>query len=500
MVMKTYKYLFLLTVLTGLILTGCESLDVKNLNDPDFATAFSKPSDVKGVAGGLINTWFQYTQEYNGPALALWVGADAGTCSHGNAAMWHFSMEPRVAWDNTPSYSYAVITENIYKGMYSLLSSSNESLEKVVGEDMKIIADDGSDETPMVKAMAYLGQGLALGYVGLFFDKGFVVTDETDLGETIPVSPYTELITAAVASLDKCINICESSGFTLPSTWIPGMTYTDVEIGQLANSMAARLLSYSPRNKAENDAVDWGRVLAYAKKGLTYDFAPKMDDIHWYDLYHTYANFAGWGRTDMRIAHMMDPAMPERWTLGADQWDALPPPTTAHKDGVDDRIFTDFQYLSSCTFRVERGYYHYSCYRYSRLDDYLATWITPSPVFRKAENDLLKAEAMLHQNNYSGAADIINAGERVTRGSLPPIGATAAEVDAAIFHERNIELYCSGLGVEFCTMRKADKLQKGTPLHFPIPGQQLEVNLMESYSFGATKGVAGKDYSNGGWF
>jgi len=99
-----------------------------------------------------------------------------------------------------------------------------------------------------------------------------------------------------------------------------------------------------------------------------------------------------------------------------------------------------------------------------------------------------------------GCLWLINAGERVTRGSLPPIGATAAEVDAAIFHERNIELYCSGLGVEFCTMRKADKLQKGTPLHFPIPGQQLEVNLMESYSFGATKGVAGKDYSNGGWF
>jgi hypothetical protein len=56
------------------------------------------------------------------------------------------------------------------------------------------------------------------------------------------------------------------------------------------------------------------------------------------------------------------------------------------------------------------------------------------------------------------------------------------------------------MGIEFCTMRKDDKLQKGTPLHFPIPGQQLEVNLMEPYSFGATKGVAGKDYSNGGWF
>lgn len=497
--MKTYKYFLLLIVTAAFLVTGCESLEVKNLNDPDFATAFSKPSDVKGVAGGLINTWFINTQEYTGPALALWVGADAGTCSHGNMAMWDFSKEPRIAWDNTPSYGNAAVTENFYKKMYSLLASSNEILGKVVNEGMKIEGDGGEDETPMVKAMAYLGQGLALGYVGLFFDKGFITTEETDLSLEIEHSPYGDLITAALAGLDKCIAICESSTFTLPGPWIPGKTYTQKEIGELANSMAARFLSYAPRNKEENEAVNWGKVLSYANKGLTYDFAPKMDDVNWYDLYHTYANYQGWGRVDMRIAHMMDPDMPAQW-VGADQYDHLPAPKTSHVDGVDDRIFTDFEYLSSNTFRVERGYYHFSCYRYSRHDDYLATWITPSPVFRKAENDLLKAEAMMHQNNFDGAAQIINAGERITRGALPPIAANAAEVKDAIFHERNIELFNSGMGIEFCTMRKDDKLQKGTPLHFPIPGQQLEVNLMEPYSFGATKGVAGKDYSNGGWF
>jgi hypothetical protein len=48
-------------------------------------------------------------------------------------------------------------------------------------------------------------------------------------------------------------------------------------------------------------------------------------------------------------------------------------------------------------------------------------------------------------------------------------------------------------------MRKADKLQPGTPLHLPIPGQQLEVNLMDYYTFGPDEGTAGQDYSNGGW-
>ena len=113
---------------------------------------------------------------------------------------------------------------------------------------------------------------------------------------------------------------------------------------------------------------------------------------------------------------------------------------------------------------------------------------------------MLKAEALMHQSSLNAAADIINAGTRVTRGGLAAIGATATEIEAAIFHERNIELMCTGMGVEFFTMRKADKLQPGTPLHLPIPGQQLDVNRLEYYTFGKDQGVAGQDYSNGGWF
>ncbi len=36
--MKTYKYLILFSVVISVLLAGCESLDVKNENDPDFKT------------------------------------------------------------------------------------------------------------------------------------------------------------------------------------------------------------------------------------------------------------------------------------------------------------------------------------------------------------------------------------------------------------------------------------------------------------------------------
>lgn len=499
--MKTLKYFLLFSALMVVLMTtGCESLDVKNENDPDFSTAISTPSDVKGVAAGLINRWYQAQSDADSPALGLWVAADAGTCSHGNFAMWHMSQEPRKAWDNTPAYPYSAVSETFYNEMFGVLSSSNEVLIKIVKDGMKITGDDGSDQTPMVQAMAYLGQGLGLGYLGLIFDKAFIVDETTDLANPLTTSPYKDVIAAAVASLDKCIAICAGKTFTFPSDWIPGINYTQKEIGELANSMAARFLSYAPRNKTESDAVDWAKVLGYANKGLTYDFAPLADDVVWYDLAQTYANYQGWGRVDMRIINMMDPDMPARWTLAENQYAALPPANTVHVDGVDDRILSDFQYLSSCTFRVERGYYHYSCYRFKRRDTYLSTWTEPCPAFLKAENDLLKAEALLHQNDLTGAADIINAGTRVTRGGLAPVAATATEIEKAIFHERNIELLNTGLGVEFFTMRKANKLQSGTFLHFPIPGAQLEVNLMESYTFGLNIGTSGIDYSGGGWF
>jgi hypothetical protein len=498
--MKTIKYFLLFSTLVAVLLAGCESLDVKNENDPDFATAFSKPSDVRGVAGSLLQSWFMNVQEgYSGVGLMLWVGADAGTCSWGNAAMRDFSYEPRVAWDNTPAYPNAIQTETTYKGLYSILSSCNEVLAQVEVGDMKIVADNGTDETPMVAAIAHLVQGMSLGYIGLVFDKAFIVTEKTDLTQTIPTSPYKDVIDTALACLDKAIALCAANNFTLDANWVPGVSLTSAKLGQLANTAAAVMLSYSPRSKAENNAVDWAKVGAYATKGLTYDFAPTMDDITWYSSYVTYANYGGWGQADMRVVNMMDPRFPSRWT-DAGTWATLPTPTTTHTAGIDDRIFTDFQYLSSCPFRVERGYYHFSCYRFSKRDDYLSTWTTPLPQFTKVENDLLKAEALLHQPDLAGAAAIINAGTRVTRGGLAPVAANATDIENAIFYERNIELFCTTMGVEFFTMRKADKLQAGTPLHLPIPGSQLEVNIMENYSFGPGLGVAGQDYSNGGWF
>ena len=49
-------------------------------------------------------------------------------------------------------------------------------------------------------------------------------------------------------------------------------------------------------------------------------------------------------------------------------------------------------------------------------------------------------------------------------------------------------------------MRRRDKLQEGTPLHFPIPSKELNVVGTPVYTFGGVSNADGTGTSNGGWF
>ncbi len=489
--MKKVRYI-LVTLFTVFAITACEDLIVENLNDPDFDTAFSQPSDIKGVAGGLINTWFMTNHAYQGPGLALWTTSDAGTCSHGNAGMQDFGNEPRLVFNNKPSYSNASHFETYYNWIYSALSSANDVLMQTINNNVEM--DDGS--TPMVNAVAYFVQGLTLGYAGLLYDKGFIVTHETDMTQEIEPSPYADMVAAAIASLDKSIEISKANSFTIPADWIPGEPWSSAEFAQLASSYAARFLVFSARNKTEDNATDWNKVYTYSKNGIQKDFAPLADDIVWYSLYQTYSVYTGWAQVDMYVINLMDPDMPARFPTSGLFSDL---PNDGKAASADARLESDFQYLSSCPFRAERGFYHFSSYRFKRLDQYLSTWTEPMPEFRKAENDYLIAEAALRTGKVQEAADVMNASARVTRGNLPPLPANEAQIADAIHYERMIELMLTGMGNEYFQMRKENKLQPGTILHLPITGSQLDVMLMDYYTFGPGTGTAGVDYSNGGW-
>jgi len=484
--MKYYNKLFsILAVL--LFAVSCQDfstdLEVENLENPNDKILTSDPVALTATAGTIIQNWFLGSHSYYGPGAAFATMADISTCSWGNFAMRDTSSEPRTAWNNTSSYGNQTITNTYFNAMYSVLSDSNTlALAVVNGTEF--------ENTPQVEAIAKFGQALSIGYLALVFDKVWL-SDETGIvGEG--ATGYADAMSFALGKLDEAINISKNNNVSVPETWLPGGGGANNSLVEFMNSMGARMLVGNVRNSTQKASLDWNKVLTYTNNGLSSDFEIYMDDVTWYDLIpKTYLIFPGWARVDMRIVNMLDPTAPDYWEAGVS--------FQAESTSDDARLLTDFEYLGSNSFRPERGLYHFSSYRYSRYDSYITNWTENVTEFSKAENDMYKAEALAYTGDVAGAAAIINAGTRVSRGNLPNVAADLNDVKNAIHYERMIEFSFTGMGIGFFEMRKEDLLQQGTILHFPVPGKALEAIPADNYTYGGTQGVAGEDYSNGGW-
>ncbi|MEC7770387.1 MAG: RagB/SusD family nutrient uptake outer membrane protein [Bacteroidota bacterium] len=486
--MKKFNHIYtILAFAPFLIISSCmefeTDLEVENLENPDDQTLNFDASAIEATASGLYQNFYMTTSSTDGLGFATNTAADVSTCSWGNFGMRDISSEPRVAYNNTTSYPNAVIIENPFSAYYSILADANTVLAQV---------NEGADfsQPKLIETIAKFTQALTLGYNALFFDKVWLSDETGTLNDGEPVN-YEEGMTFALKKLDEAINLADNNTFTVPDNWFPGNSMTNVELSQLMNSYGARMLTLNSRNSVQKSTTNWNRVLSYANNGIKNDFSILHDDTTWYDSFKTYLVYPGWARIDMYVINLMDSNTPDYWPSG----EVTIPPSTSD----DSRLVTDFEYLDSQAFRPERGEYHYSSYRYSRYDNYITQWTVATPEIYKAEVDLYRAEAQLHLGNIAAAADLINAGTRVNRGNLPPVSIDASAVADAIHYERMVEMPILSSGLSFFEMRKEDLLQSGTLLHFPAPASALQAIPADSYTFGGTTGVAGEDYSNGGW-
>lgn len=495
--MKRINKYFTVIALSSVMLTGCDPdlLDVKNQNQPDFLKVYAKGEDVANVAGGLYNTVFKGLNYATSVKPMLAVAADNVTCSHGNFGMWHASSEPRdLAWDNSPSYSNESYTKATYDRMYSAIATANNVIKAInSGVD---IGTNGVDNDK-VMAFSRFVQGIAYSNLALIYDRAHVVDENSSVEGVLETAvPYNEVAAKALEFLDQAIAL-SNGNFTIPASWMGAPAeISSAEFKKIANTTAASLLSYLPRNKTELAAVDWGKVKAYADAGVTSDINVVMDGTTlWYEEAGDYLTYDGWGKTDMYVVHLMDSKQPNHWGNTANP--NYPASTTAE----DQRLFSDFQFTPSNGFQAARGYFNFSNYRFKRYDDIYVSAIGPKPQIMKVENDMLRAEARVYQNDLAGAAEIINASTRKTRGQMADVEVNREALIQAIHHERHVEMYTLRCGLQFFEMRKLDLLQKGTFLHFPLPAKILEVFGVTPpfYTFGTVAKADGKGTSNGGW-
>lgn len=500
------KKIKIFTILTFVLLlsNACKksNLVVPNLNNPDFDDVYASGTNVAGITGGLFTTIFNNSHTEGGVQMMLGTASDQTTCSYGNFGMRDMSWEPRdFAWNNTAAYSYNTQTKSFFDGQYSAVVTASLIAKSVNSGTSFPASTPGAKAT---LAFARFIMGVGHGNIALVFDRGFVVDENVGSeGKLTDAVPFADLAAAALKNLDEAIAISNANTFTIPAAWLStDASMSNVQFARLCNTYAARIMAYLPRNKTQLAAVNWPKVKTYADAGITSDFNVVMDDVKIGDNCAYYGGQGNdtWGRTDMYVVHLMDPAQPAHW----DDTPTFPAPP-ASVNPPDKRLLSDYVYLPSNSFIAARGYYHFSNYRSKRYDAiYIQDlWAGTKPEVMKSENDMLRAEARIYgtAQDLGGAATIINAGTRVTRGQLAPVGAVAADLTKAIHQERMVEMVATGANLAFYEMRKLDFLQKGTPLNMPLPAKTLETISAPSpfYTFGTTAKADGINTSNSGW-
>ena len=510
-------------LLLAFVWAGCQDLSVENPNNPDRTRALAEPNDVEALVSNLFSEYWNATQGCNGSPM-LSTMADQHSCSWANWGMRDMSSEPRIAWDNSSSYSRRASTEGPWFDNYTGISNAIDGL-RAVEENEQAFIDAGIDVNRL-RAFAKFNMGLMHGHLALFFDKAFVVDETVDLEAValgsveLPAQPYNEVMQRAIGFLDEAIAIAQANSFTIAASddWIFGLDVDNQRLIRLANSYAARFMAQVARTPEERAAVDWNEVMRRIDAGIVEDFAPIGDDNgdrEWDCLKWVGSEGTTWSRADYRTIGPADESVcdPNDGKINCFQeWLDTPLQDRLVFDvhtsdrrivgSADDPTVDgkDFQYQGdNGPFPPARGTYHYASHNPFRYKYYRDNGSNgPMPVMLKAEMDLLKAEALLRTGGSTQmVADLIN-NTRVPRGELNPAQATdavgspddpqnhrdGASLWAKLKHEKRIETFLTAAGLAFFDDRGWGDLVDNTPYHFPIPGKELETLALQTYTFG----------------
>ena len=498
--MKTLRTVGPLAVALA-VSAGCSTdLDVVNPNNPDVDRALATPADVRNLAASSLRSWY-YTSQFLHPYTMLSVTADVHTANFGNFGMRFNNVEPRIPYENNSAGGDRGATEDPWEFNYATVGAANDAIRAI---DAGIVLPGGAAETNQYKALAQFVQAGVHTNLALLFDRAFIV-DETynpsDPAAARPaLVPYPQVAAAAKAQWDRVIAALQPQTATFPAATIP-LTVGDLttqRLYRIANTMAARLLAYTPRTPAAAQQVDWAAVLQYAERGISGSGGAAFDvsvvgdgscfnvSPVWCSQWHAYANEQTWMRVDVRLINLMDPTVPAKYD-GTN----VGPSATA-----DARLLgstSDFEYHGAAIGDPGRGIYMMSPYSYRRYRHYARTSATrftgPAPMLLATENDLLIAEALVRTGgDLNRAAELINR-TRVTRGQRTP--ATAADAPATLLqyidYERQVELFSTS-APEIYDARRFGRLQAGTVRHLPIPAKELETLGEPIYTFGGTTG------------
>ena len=454
---------------------ACNDLNVENPNAPDAKRALSDPNAVEALGAGAMRTWFN-AFEHLSSAGVLSVQSRTFSASWNNANMnFYSSIDNPTAppedwnrmsrsWQNDPSAAGRTSVEAFWNGatdqttvfrsgFYAALSAANDALSAIRTNNV-VIGTDAN--TKRLETIDVFMQGASLMMLALNYDKAYIVDETTDPSALV-YSNRKEVRDAAITKLQEAITLANANEFTTPATWTNGNSYSNVQIAQIAITMAAMTLAYYPRDNSEVGSVDWAQVASFASQGMSagtpVDFWFVADASAWSHEVLAWFGEIDSGRLHTRVSHLLDPAtQKDPWPEGGN-----PQPSSPDKrlgdgsfgDSDTQESFkttpktaaagTDFAWTANGqAMRVDRGQYHQSNLAYIRYDqsgvqDPALQYGNkgPMPAINASLNDLIWAEALLRQGAGSAAqaAALIDK-TRVGRGGLSSSAAAIGNIGA----------------------------------------------------------------------
>ena len=518
-------------VAMALVMAACQSLDVVNTNNPSIGDAFSTPNNVETAIGSAFKTWWASVSgddlrqgtTYR-PTTAL-AGLAGEITSASNLGQFDdVALEPRQEYNNFDAGQW--INRLPYQSYYAAIAMSTDAL-RTIDAGMKLGTVNATypngSTTTRGRIWAKFIQGLSHLYLGIYFDKALLVDEKKVTDEfSTDFRPYPEVIAHGIAQLQEAIALASANindTIKTPLTWVNGFSYSNADVVKLANSFIARGKVYGARTPAERAAVNWAEVLTYLDKGITapgfsYSTGTKQGFIQQADI-----NIRGTRSYYVRGAQLATDARPSNYLIGpsdtSGKYQAWLASSLGQRAAIivatpDRRIHgstgptssgTIFRYLATQNMPTTKGTYLLSNYRsikYGTVADTgergVNSTMTPT------EMNFLRAEALIRLNRAAEAIALINP-SRVAAGLAPVTTAgppntpscvprkdngACGDLMDALMYEKRIMTYATEVTVVYGDARGWGKLLKGSLMHLPVPGRELQTLGLPVYSYGGT--------------
>ena len=485
---------------------ACEKLEVENLNEPDAVRALDDPEMlIEILREGTLDLLWGMTGDHG---MYFQGQADQMTCTKFYPPQsWASTSEPRWRVENLHDswwFNYG------WNDLFSAINAANTIL-KASNEGIVLKIND-MDRTSDAEIAAYFVKGMAQGYLGMIYDKAYVVNIDTDLAN-LKLQDYKTLITEGLANIRAAIDKAEAAPDDFKYDFMVNVDMDKTRFIRMCYSFMAKIAISEARTARETIQTNYATIKEWVDAGFTEDFYIESEPGVWYNrmidwctIRLNWIDSTGYLPPDQKIFHLVNPDQYQEYyhqdtgfyspVVTDDQriYNApVPNGTTGYFKHVN-----GFGYLNS-----DRDRYLFTVHTVNRwyMDNDFTRAGIMNPMFMYVEGQLIKAECDLKEGTLNTVQEVMNRPDlpRKAVGQMPDLDInTFEEAIWWLHYEYAVELNLAAtITGTWAFMRRWDLFQAGTMTMLPVPHFELEMNGDEIYSFGGAE-YAGRTGSASG--